>query len=274
MPELPEVETVKRIVEPQIAGQKILSVEINNPQIIAHPSPRQFLNGIVGQTVRGMSRRGKFLTIHFESEDRIVLHLRMTGRFLVAPRDFPAEKHTHLTFSLSNGTSARYIDVRRFGRFWLLKKGEADNVSGQHKLGLEPFDKNLTAAFLKSGEGRRTRAVKEMLLDQTVVAGIGNIYSDEILYAAGINPAKRCCDLRPSDWRRLAWQIKHIMAWGIESNATTPEEYLAGKGGEYRNTPLLRIYGREGETCKLCNSVFARTVIGGRGSCYCPHCQK
>ena len=274
MPEMPEVETIRRIIEPQLAGQTILAVSVGNPQIIAYPDAALFTGRLTGQTVQGMSRRGKFLTIHFESGDRVVVHLRMTGQLLVMPEDEPIEKHTHLTVELSGGKQLRYIDVRRFGRFWYLQAAEEDCVTGQGKLGLEPLDAALTPLYLKQKLGKRKKSIKEMLHDQSVVAGIGNIYSDEILYAAGIYPEETCLELEEEDWKRLAEQIREIIVWGIDTNQMTPEEYLAGRGKEYRNMPHLRVYGREGQPCARCGSVIKRIVIGGRSSCYCPDCQK
>ena len=274
MPEMPEVETIRRIIAPQLVGQEIMSVKINNPQVIAYPAEVVFREQLVGQSVGSLSRRGKFLTIHFVNGDRLVLHLRMTGQVLVMPADAPLEKHTHLVMELSGGEQLRYIDVRRFGRFWYVQSGEKDTLSGQDKLGLEPLSESLSVAYLMAKAATRRRAIKEVLHDQSVVAGIGNIYSDEILYEAGIYPGQRCLDLSADDWQRLADKIKEVIAWGIRTNEMTPAEYLSGKGKEYRNTSQLRVYGREGQPCRHCQAVMERMVISGRSSCYCPVCQK
>jgi len=274
MPELPEVETVRRILEPQLAGRRIENVQINHSKIIAYPEAGAFAQRLTGQTVTKLSRRGKYLTLQLAAGDRLRLHLRMTGQLLVMPAEEPVEKHTHLILSLSDGNQLRYIDVRRFGRFWLFGKEETDRLSGQEKLGPEPSDPALTAAYLQSKLGKRKAAVKEMLLDQTIVAGIGNIYADEILFAAGIYPAAPCCELADADWERLAGEIPQMIAWGIDRNRTTPEEYLRGKGREYRNIPDLRVYGRAGQPCRVCQSTIGKLTLGGRSSCYCPHCQQ
>lgn len=274
MPELPEVETVRQILEPQIIGQTILSVTINNPQVIAHPDAAAFAERFTDQTVRRMSRRGKFLTIHFENDDRMIIHLRMTGQLLITPADYPDEKHTHLIADLSGGRQIRYIDVRRFGRFWYLLKDEVDTFTGQDKLGLEPTDEAMTADYLKARLGGRKKSIKEMLHDQSVVAGIGNIYSDEILFEAELYPEEKCADLTIGDWNQLTAKIKEVIAWGVTANGMTPEEYLAGAGKEYRNIPDLRVYRREGQPCSRCGAVIERIVIGGRSSCYCPTCQR
>ena len=274
MPEMPEVETIRRILEPQLMEQTISAVTIHHPQIIAYPDPDAFARRLAGQTMHRLRLRGKFLTVHFTSGDRLVIHLRMTGQLLVTPADYPLEKHTHLIMDLSGGKQLRYIDVRRFGRFWYLTADEEDNVTGQNRLGMEPLDDHLDASYLKSRLEKRRKPIKEMLLDQSIVSGIGNIYSDEILHAAGIYPGTKCTDVEEKDWNTLAEKIREIITWGIEANRMTPEEYLAGKGREYRNTPDLRVYGREGKTCRRCGCIIQKAIIGGRSSCYCPACQK
>ncbi|MEE4563913.1 DNA-formamidopyrimidine glycosylase [Paenibacillus polymyxa] len=271
---MPEVEVIKRILEPQTTGNLIETLEILNNQIIAYPDAEIFTKMITGQTIINMSRRGKFLTIHFKSGDKLVLHLRMTGQLLVMPKDTPMEKHTHLLIYLEGGNQLRYIDVRRFGRFWFFKKDEIDVLTGQDKLGLEPLDKNLTSHFLKGKLGKRKKAIKDMLHDQSIIAGIGNIYSDEILYAAGIYPETKCTAMDDEEWGRLAKQIPEVIAWGINTNEMTPEEYLEGRGKEYRNISHLRVYGRAAQLCLVCQTVIEKISLGGRSSCYCPECQR
>ena len=274
MPELPEVETIRRIIGPQVSGRSITSLEIHNPQIIAFPDADTFSSSLVGCSFTGMSRRGKFLIFHLDNGSRLVLHLRMTGQMLVTPADYQEEKHTHLKAELSDGKQIRYIDIRRFGRFWLLGKDQADTVTGMDKLGIEPDDKLLTANFLIEKLNKRKKAIKEMLHDQTIIAGIGNIYSDEILHAARIYPEKSCNALTNAEWKRLAEQIPKVIAWATEANEITPEDYLAGNGKEYRNTPFLKAYGHNGKPCEFCGTLFEKLTVGCRSSCYCPKCQK
>lgn len=274
MPELPEIETIRRIVEPQVAGRTIRAVRLLQEHVVAHPAPDAFVRRLSGQAIASLGRRGKFLIFHFASGDRMVLHLRMTGQLLVTPPDFPLEKHTHLVAPLSDGNELRYIDVRRFGRFWFLRREESDAIAGLDRLGVEPLSERLTGAYLKERLARRTIPIKTALLDQSVVCGIGNIYADEILYAAHLHPEEPCSHLSTRAWNRLASTIRDIIAWGIETDAMTPEEYLAGKGKEYRNTPDLRAYGHEGKPCLSCGRMMKRVTIGGRSSCYCSYCQR
>lgn len=175
---------------------------------------------------------------------------------------------------MDNGTELRFSDTRRFGRFWLIRKDEADTYSGIDKLGLEPFDDSLTGAYLQSRLGKRKKTVKERLLDQSIVAGIGNIYSDEILFAAGIYPARPANSLNEKEWKRLAVVIPKQLQFFIEKNALTPEDYLKSKGQNYRNAPFLQVYGHDGDCCPKCGEKLCRIVVGGRGSVYCPNCQK
>lgn len=286
MPELPEVETIKTVIAPQIQGLKISEIIIKRPDIIAHPEADKFYALAKDRTVKAMSRRGKFMIITLDSESRIVLHLRMTGCLLLAPPELPEENHTHIIFRLSDNDSnddrensggiseLRFSDTRRFGRFWALEKDEQDTYTGMAKLGPEPFDEKLTAEYLENNLKNRRKAVKECLLDQNIIAGIGNIYSDEILFTAGISPARAANSLRKKDFKKLAAVIPKRLSYFIEKNKITPEEYLESKGRDYRNTPFLQVYGHAGEPCPICGSTLVRTVIGGRSSVYCPHCQK
>lgn len=274
MPELPEVETIRRIIEPQIIGRAIQKVEVLNKQVIASPDMEQFVESLTKQKFSNMDRRGKFLIFQLENRDKLFLHLRMTGQLLAMPSDYPAEKHTHLVLHLDNGMQLRYIDVRRFGRFWYIRKDESENITGIDKLGLEPFDEKLTAEYLKNRLSRRKKTIKETLHDQSVIAGIGNIYSDEILYRCGIYPETKCLELSDAAWEKLSHEIPHELSLAIEENKMSSEEYLAGKGKEYRNTPFLKAYGHEGKICSICGSKFKKITISGRSSCYCPICQK
>lgn len=280
MPELPEVETIKRVIEPQIKGLMIDKVTVKCPEVVSYPAADEFCRLLTGQTISHMTRRGKFLMIWLNSNDRIILHLRMTGCLLLTPADYPEEKHTHIIFSLKNGmeeghsTELRFSDTRRFGRFWLLKESEADTYSGIEKLGIEPLDKVLTARYLNAHLGKRKKAIKECLLEQSAIAGIGNIYSDEILFTAGIYPARPANSLNMEEWERLAAAIPECISYFIEMNQITPEEYLETKGQDYRNTPFLQAYGHEGKPCPKCGETFCRIVVGGRGSVYCPVCQR
>ena len=268
------MERCKIIDLPKIVDRTIISAAVLNEQVIAYPDCDSFIDNIHHKNICSMGRRGKFLMIYFTDESRLTLHLRMTGQLLVMPKDYPVEKHTHLILDLSDSQQIRYIDVRRFGRFWFIHKDETDRVSGITKLGIEPFDKGLTAEYLKQSLNKRKKSIKEALLDQAVVTGIGNIYSDEILFAARIYPGTLCIGIKDSQWKKLARMIPAVLNKAIDDNRMTPEEYLAGRGKEYRNTPYFYVYGRDGEACKVCGEKLLKMVIAGRSCVYCPKCQK
>ena len=213
---MPEVEAIRQVLEPQVQGLTIQDIGVHRPEIIEHPSADEFCGRLMGQTFDRAERRGKFLLLWLESGDHIVLHLRMTGCLLVTPADMPEEKHTHLVFRLSNGKELRFSDTRRFGRFWLIANEETDTYSGIEKLGVEPMSSDCSAEYLRERLGKRKKAIKECLLDQNIVAGIGNIYSDEILFAARLHPARPANSLTADEWTRLATAIPQQLAYFIK----------------------------------------------------------
>ena len=255
MPELPEIEMVRRAVGPRLVGRTVVSADVRQPKVVAHPDVDDFLDRIVGRTFTSLDRRGKYLIAVLDDGQRMVMHMRMTGCLLVTPADMPEERHTHIVMPLDDGSQLRFSDMRRFGRFWLFRKDEDDDISGVSKLGPEPSDPSLDPDYLKDRLGSCRRAIKDCLLDQSVVAGIGNIYSDE-------------------DWDKLAADIPRAMGFFTENNTVSPEEYLESRGRGYRNTPLIRIYGHAGEPCPVCGTTLVRSVICGRSSVHCPMCQR
>ena len=272
MPELPEVETIKNVLKPHIVGKTITAVTINNESVIAMPQSSEFVSCLKGKTFSDFERRGKFLRFYFTNDDCLVLHLRMTGCLTVEDNSLPQEKHTHLILTLDDGKEIRYEDARRFGRFWYIEKGIEDRYSGIAKLGVEPND--LTFERLKSGFSKSGKTIKELLLDQTIVADIGNIYSDEICFRAKILPYKKGNALSDDDLSRLCVVIPETITYYVEKNKIPYEDYLKSRGKEYRNTPFLNVYGKAKKPCPICNATLAGKTIGGRSSVYCPNCQK
>ena len=269
MPELPEVESVRRILAPQLAGRRIVSLKVISPDVIIDADA--FCREIAGQRIAELSRRGKYLSLWMESGDRMMVHLRMAGCLLCVPAGFLSEKHTHAVFFLDDGMELRFSDTRRFGRIWLIRQGEKE-YGGIEKLGPEPYD--LSADYLISRCAGSRRSVKTCLMDQSLIAGIGNIYSDEILFAAGISPQRPAVSLDEWEWENLALQIPRCLTYFTEKNAMTAEEYLASGGREYRNTPYLRVYGRGEKPCPVCGSTLEKILISGRSSVFCPSCQR
>lgn len=272
MPELPEVETVRRAIGPLIQGKRVISADIRNDKIVAFPDAGPFADHIVGKRFGELRRRGKFLIADMDDGWRLVIHLRMTGCLTFCDPTYPEERHTHIVIR-TDGGELRFSDMRRFGRMWLLSPDDED-VTGVERLGPEPDDPALCGPYLKDAVGGSRRAIKECILDQSIIAGVGNIYADESLHSAGILPSRPACSLNDDEYDRLAHTICDTILFFTEKNAVTPEEYLESKGRDYRNTPHLRVYGHAGEPCRRCGTVLERTVIGGRGCVYCPACQR
>lgn len=273
MPELPEVESVRVALEAPLRGRRIEGVRLPDERCAAHPAAEAFCDGLRGRAFSALGRRGKFLYAALDDGGKLVVHLRMTGRLLLAEAGEASAAHTRAAFLLDDGRELRFVDARRFGRLWLLRPGEEDTYTGMAGLGPEPDDPALNAAYLRGACGKSRRAVKACLLDQSVVAGIGNIYSDEILHVARIRPDRPACSLSAEEWERLAEHIPRVMRFFTEKNLVTFEEYRQSAGLEYRNTPWLRVYGHAGEACDICGTALERRVIGGRSSVFCPNCQ-
>jgi len=274
MPELPEIETVKNTLMPLICGKRIMSCHINRGDVIKHPEPVDFACRIKGRRISEISRRGKYLLIHMDDQSTLAAHLRMTGRMLCTPADYPNKPHTHVVFSIEGGRELRFADTRRFGCLWLIERCETDDFTGMQKLGIEPLSDALTAQYLKEKLAKRNISIKQGILDQAVLAGLGNIYADETLFAAELCPYRKTNTLAEADWQRLAEVIPPILLSSIANNGTTFSDYLDGEGKEGQNLPFLQAYRREGLPCKRCGTTMVRIKVGGRSTFYCPACQK
>ncbi len=274
MPELPEVETVKRTLSPLLCGKTICGCTLVKGQVIKHPLPEQLAQRIVGRQVAQLSRRGKYLRLEMTDGSVLVVHLRMTGRLLCTPAAAAARPHTHVVFALADGNQLRFADTRRFGCLWLLEPGEADDFTGMTKLGVEPLSPQLTGAYLQNSLGKRSITIKQGILDQTVLAGLGNIYADETLYAAGLCPSRPSNSLTAEEWQTLAQVIPPILLSAIAHNGTTFSDYLDGEGQKGQNLPFLQAYHRQGQPCNRCGTPMVRIKVGGRSTFYCPACQK
>ena len=271
MPELPEVETVRTVLAPTLLKRKVVQVVISDLKVLGNGTPAQFTYGILQKTITKMTRRGKYLTVHFNNGNRVVIHLRMTGVLTVNHPQDPVARHTVMLWVLDNGDQMRFADDRGFGRFWLIHDGQPD-ISGQQKLGVEP-DK-VTAEYLQQKFARRSLAVKSLLLDQAIVAGIGNIYSDEICFRTGILPTRAGNSLTPDEYSRLADNIKTTIAEFINNHHVTLTEYRKSEGKSYQTDKYLQVYGHADDPCPNCGTKLCGTRINGRSSVYCPRCQK
>jgi formamidopyrimidine-DNA glycosylase len=273
VPELPEVENVKNTLSRLIVGKRIKQVEIKWENIIKLPEPEKFKHRLEGQTVERIERRGKFLKI-ICSEDTLVSHLRMEGRYGLFQKEETADKHTHVFFEFEDGTELRYRDVRKFGTMHLFAKGAEDHSLPLSKLGVEPLSDEFTPKFMKLSFQKSNRSIKAVLLDQEYIAGLGNIYVDEALHRAGIHPETPASRLSLHRLKKLHHYIVAILSEAVEKGGSTIRSYVnsVGEQGSFQLT--LYVYGRTGQSCRNCGREIVRLVVAGRGTHICAACQK
>lgn len=273
MPELPEVETVKRTLEQLVLGKKIKEVSVFWPKIIKKPEPvKQFQDALVGQTIRSISRRGKFL-IFILDDYSMVSHLRMEGKYMLFQKEEPYDKHTHVIFSFIDGTELRYRDVRKFGTMHLFEKGQELKSLPLVNLGPEPLSTAFTVEYLAEKLEKTSRKIKPVLLDQSMVVGIGNIYVDESLFRAGIHPERSASSLIDLEIKKLHQAIVATLSEAVEKGGSTIRSYINSQGQMGMFQLELYVYGRKGEDCKICGTPLEKLVVGGRGTHICPSCQ-
>ena len=267
MPELPEVETVVRTLKSQIIGAKILDVLVMWPKTI-YESPT-FMNDVRNQRIENITRRGKYL-IFTLGKGFISVHLRMEGRFYLTPLSDEPKKHSHVIFYFSN-QKLEFNDTRKFGR---IRYSMENPVLLLTQLGYEPFDENLTPKVLRQYAQKRTIALKTFLLDQSVIAGIGNIYADEICFLAQLSPLKKAKSLTLKQWQEIIGISRMVLSEAILDGGTTIRTYTAALGITGRFQHKLRVYGRASQACVNCQTPLKSVKIGQRTSVYCPVCQK
>lgn len=268
MPELPEVETVLRTLETKIKDRKIVDISVLYKPIIVNDID-YFKKCLIGQSFREFKRRGKYLL--FEMDDiTLVSHLRMEGKYYILTPNEPIDKHTHVIFTLDDGSELRYRDVRKFGRMELISK--ADNYDIFKELGPEPFDKKFNIAYVNKYLSNKNKPIKEVLLDQSFVAGIGNIYADEILFSIGVSPFRKANELSEEEKKNLIKETRAILKAAIKKGGTTIRSYTSSLGVTGMFQLSLKCHTLK--KCPLCGSSIIKTRIGGRGTYYCPNCQK
>lgn len=272
MPELPEVETVRRGLEEQIVGKTIESVKVTYPKLV-RTGLEDFQLLLPGQSVQAMRRRGKYLI--FELTGGLVIsHLRMEGKYFLFSDQVPTNKHFHAFFTFTDGTTLVYQDVRKFGTMEYLPKSQEATYFLSKKLGPEPTKETFKLAPFERTLVKSHRPIKSYLLDQSLVAGLGNIYADEVLWAAKVHPERRSDSLRPAEIKRLHDQTIRILQEGIKRGGSTIRTYKNTLGEDGTMQDFLEVYGCEGELCSRCGSTIEKIKVGGRGSHYCPKCQK
>jgi formamidopyrimidine-DNA glycosylase len=271
MPELPEVETIVRQLrqggpehDSSVIGKRISRVTVKWPRHVARPSARVLQQGLRGQTVQALGRRGKYLVFKLSS-GVMLIHLKMSGDLKLVPAGAASDRHAHTIFHFTDGTALRFSDTRKFGKvFWV---GQAEDVTGA--LGPEPLEPGFTAARLGRMLAEHRRALKPLLLDQTFIAGLGNIYTDEALHLAGLHPLRRSDSLAPAEVRALWQAIRRALRSGIRHNGASIDWVYRGGGFQH----LFRVYDRAGKPCSTCGTPIRRIVVGQRGTHYCPRCQ-
>ena len=264
MPELPEVETISRILRTALTGRTILSADLRWSRTLAAPSSATFKKIIRGQQIISISRRGKFLDLQLSSF-HLLMHLRMSGDLLVVLGGYQPATHDRLILQLSEDTSLIFSDPRKFGRIWLVK----DPAGIFRDLGPEPLSEEFTSVWLFEALHAHHRQLKPLLLDQTFLAGLGNIYTDEALHLAKLHPLSSSDSVSRKRAEDLWWAIREVLEEGIRRNGASIDWVY--RGGDFQNH--FRVYGRDGQACPTCGTKIKRITVGQRGTHFCPHCQ-
>jgi len=270
MPELPEVETIKKQLMPLVVGHRILSIEFLWPKTLLSPSVTEFNQLVEGHVIKELDRRGKYLILHLDNGDAILVHLRMTGSFLVCEDNTLSSKHTRAVVHLDGGLKMFFIDPRKFGKFQLV----SEESSPLLKLGPEPMSDIFTAQRLSAVIEGRKIPVKALLVDQTVVAGIGNMYADEALYESGIHPLRTADSLSVQEIERLHGAIRQVLKKAIESGGASVSNYFHPDGAKGNAQEDFQVAHRRGENCLTCGEPIERIVVRQRGTYFCPKCQQ
>ena len=273
MPELPEVETVRRNLDRLIVGATITDVVLGDfTGSIANPAPEIFAAALQGLRIVGTGRRGKYLLLRLDSGDVIAVHLRMTGDLHVVAGGEPWRKHLHLAILLDDGRELRFADTRKFGRIWLLTPPEFDDLD--ERIGPEPLDPALTPAHFHQRLQRRERAIKPLIMDQAFLAGVGNIYADEALFAARIHPLRPASSLSSAEAANVLNAVRLALQNAIDRGGTTIRNYRNAVGEPGGNQEYLQIYQlSEGDPCPRCGTPINRIVVAQRGTRFCATCQ-
>lgn len=272
MPELPEVETIRRTLEQLIVGKTVARLSVHLPRIVREPTVDEFKALLEGQTVQTVRRRGKFLQFFFD-QWVLVSHLRMEGRYKVVNRCEPVEKHTHVVFHFTDDTELRYRDVRQFGTMQLVRPDEVETKTPVGKLGPEPLSPQFTKKWLEQALQNRKTRLKPLLLNQEFLAGLGNIYVDEALFAARLHPERSADSLTSSEIGRLYRAIQETVREAVRLGGSSVRSYVDGEGEMGMFQLKLNVYGRREMPCPACGNPIVRTVVAGRGTHLCPECQ-
>jgi len=276
MPELPEVEHVVRALRRLVSGSGIVAVEVTLPKIISPLSPAAFYRKLRGTRIKGVNRRGKYILIELDSDLILAVHLRMTGQFLVLKPDDQLPRHAHAVFYLDDERRLVFKDQRQFGVMRLVSRSRLAKLKGISELAPEPFSEDFSLAYLKETFGRSRRTLKTLLLDQTRVLGLGNIYAAEALFRARINPFKIASELSSKRAERLHQAIRDVLRAAVSGNSSSGINLENAEGFSYGEAfgRIWQVYEREGEACFKCGARIRRMTHGGRSTYWCPACQR
>ncbi len=270
MPELPEVETVKNELLPHVKGHHITGVTLSWEGIVRQPAVDEFRSRITGQKITGIKRRGKYLIIGLSSDDLLIVHLRMTGSLIVGQDSSEPPRFTRATIHLEDDTNIFFRDPRKFGVMWLAK----DTKDVESKLGPEPLEAGFTPQVLAQRLAKRTAPIKALLLDQKLIAGIGNMYADEALFASGIHPERSGGSLSQEEIERLHGNIQRILREAIGNKGASVDTYFRPDGTEGRAHYEFKVaHGLGGKNCPVCGTPIERIAVRNRGTYFCPRCQ-
>jgi len=274
MPELPEVETVRRTLAPAI-GARITSVEQSGkPLRLGRPMPFAAIRrALVGRRITAMRRHGKYLLVDVDGGHALIVHLGMSGRFRLVGAREPRAAHTHLVIQLDDGRQLRFVDPRRFGQIDLVRRGNEASHPSLAVLGRDPLEHGITGPWLHEQAQRRAVTLKSFLLDQSVIAGVGNIYASEALWHVRVRPTRRAKRLDAKTASALAKAVRQVLEHALDKGGTSLKDFVDADGVEGDNYDYLKVYGREGEPCPRCRTKIRRTVIQGRATYFCPTCQ-
>lgn len=269
MPELPEVETHVQELTPWLQGRRVEDARVTWPKTIAVPDPRSFCRQLRGQIFRSLSRRAKFMLFHLDRDWHLIVHLRMTGTFRMVAEDARPDKHAHVAIRLDNRQELHFLDPRKFGRMWLVRNPEPV-LAG---LGPEPLSPQFTGRFLERRLSRRQAAIKAALLDQTVAAGVGNIYADEALFRARLHPRRPARRVTARECIRLCRAIRTVLRTGIQLRGSFISTYRPPSGVPGRFQAEHKVFRRTGAPCMHCGTLIERIVVAQRSTHFCPRCQ-
>lgn len=274
MPELPEVETVRRTLIPHLVGRRIVSVDVREPRLREPVDADALRRMLVGREVRAIRRRAKYLLIDVAGGQSLLIHLGMSGRLAIASSATPRAKHEHVVFALDDGRALRFADPRRFGLVLAYACADEAALPQLASLGIEPLEPVFDGAWLHGATRGVKRSAKTWLMDAHVVVGVGNIYASEALHVAGIRPTRQAQRLTHAECDALANAVTHVLRRAIDEGGTTLKDFVSADGAPGAYATRLAVYGREGEPCLRCEAPIRRRVMAGRSTFWCAGCQR